>query len=137
MYFTISLFFVLIFMATYSICKAESDKIKDYRTHLAAHPYGDYWHLCEHGITLSAIMIGMNLMYEFMWIFRYYGYFRLLAIVSCIALVFIYFIAAVVLKIFIWGPVYMTDPAKAVYTDETWQMPSFGKWIDKFLGFHW
>jgi len=111
--------FLLIVLAAAS--HAVMDAIKDRRTHMAKHPYADFWHLVQYIRTISWIFIGH------------------VAPLSWRSDVWAFAICAgcgLVIGRLVWERLYAC-PDYWLAVDETVKMGTGWKWLDKLAGFHW
>ena len=123
---SISLFFIFILL--HAICDAKMDAIKDYRTHLGKHPYGDYWHILKHLNRFVLFMAGgfvISIYIDIGWKFLF---------LSLLTAPFK----------FIWDYYYKKNPKKEYELDCNFNISTkgflgnkLGSRVDKFLGIHW
>lgn len=114
----VALFLAMIVVGgTDGIC----DAIKDLRTHLGLHPYGDFWHICKQTTRGSLVVVGALVgdVWEASW-----------------------FVVLVVGVAGAWGgrmvwDVFYSEPWYWLQIDQVFQVSTGSKWLDKQLGLHW
>lgn len=100
---------------------AVGDAIKDLRTHMAAHPYRDVWHIAKH--LERAALIGIGLIWApCVW---WDGWATAITAVC-----------GVVVGRAVWAATYR-NPWVWLRLDERVKVRTGIKWLDKWLGIHW
>jgi hypothetical protein len=111
--------FVLIIAAGF--LDAVGDSIKDLRTHMAAHPYRDFFHICKH--LERAALVGVGLIWHPCMDWDKWATWITAA-------------GGIVVGRYVWDAVY-SCPWVWLRLDETVKVRTGIKWLDKWLGLHW
>jgi len=111
---------LIIYMMIYAACDAAMDGIKDIRTHMALHPYKDFWHLCKHLSRVCLISMGM-----------------MIVLVQDKPVLALCLVVGGIIALGVWEFVYDTANLFAFKWDESLHISTGWKWLDKKLGFHW
>lgn len=109
---------LLVLICGYAVSDAIMDAIKDYRTHIAKHPYRDFWHLMKH-VGRACFFFASGVFFE-----QFGVQTVLLSIVG------------VGMGGAVWDIVYGM-PATWMRLDESIHISTHWAWLDKKLGFHW
>lgn len=112
---------LLAVIALHAFADAICDSIKDYRVHIALHPFGDFWHASKH-ISRFALILLWPVAREAWW---YDG-----------ALVWVTLVlGALLAKWGVWDLTY-AQTWTWFRLDESVKITTGSKFIDKLLGFH-
>jgi hypothetical protein len=108
--------------AFYAFCDAVNSNIRDVRTHKAAHPYRDMYHLMIHlgRFSLFAFSGGAIKLWQLSG-----------ALWGSVEIV-----SAVAVSYWVWRSIYQDDAELCYAIDESTRISTGWPWLDKLLGFH-
>jgi len=122
MLYTILLLCLFLSYLGYAISNGRADAIRDYRVHIAKHPFRDFYHIMLWITKLSLIGIGVFNTLLF-------SYFKIWFII-------VYNIIFISMSIVIWNYNYNDPEHKWYKKDESLKISTGIKWIDHLIGLH-
>lgn len=111
---------------------AAMDNIKDQRTHLGLHPYGDFWHGLQYLREISVFFMGY-----FSHLFMLFASINKATTGEWLGYLGIILIAVISYRVIIWNTFYHLFKDTFLGWDKQNLIDVGPKWLQKILGFHW